>query len=399
MNAKVIGIGAAGNKAAITLIEKGVMSRKQVLLLNSTLKDVPESYRDIAIQFSGSASMGGCGKERDLAKELALTSLQDGTLYLDGLLDNDDSTVIIVNSSEGGTGCGASVILAKYFKEVMHANVHLFVFTGFEDDGRGLQNTVEYFQEISEDYTVEAISNKKFLEETGNKLKAEKAANEAFAQRVQILLGHLIVDSEQNIDETDLYKVSTTPGFMMIDFAKLEKIKNREMFDKVLIDLIDNSKSLDISEPSAKRLGVIFNISEKTADYVDFSANVLQDRLGFPYEYYHHIQNEGDTEYIAFIASGMKMPMDEIKAVYDKYKEKSDRVNKKKDDFFGMISELRGNPEDSMFNMASNNPKRISNADKKNFFEGFKMDPPKETKFQNTVKHQTKKTSASDNEF
>lgn len=399
MNAKVIGIGAAGNKAAITLIEKNVIKRNSVMLLNSTLKDIPENYRDIALQFNNSVGMGGCGKERDLAKELALTSLQEGSLNLDGFLDPSDDTVIIVNSSEGGTGCGASVILAKYFKEVLHANVHLFVFTGFEDDGRGLQNTVEYFQEISEEYTVEAISNKKFLEESGNKLKAEKAANEAFAMRVKILLGHLIVDSEQNIDETDLYKLSTTPGFMMIDFAKLEKIKNREMFDKVLIDLIDNSKSLDISEPSAKRLGVIFNISDKTADYIDFSANVLQDRLGFPYEYYHHIQNEGDIEYIAFIASGMKMPMDEIKAVYDKYKEKSDKVNKKKDDFFGIVSELRGNPEDSMFNMStsSKTKKHVSESDKKSFFAEFSMQAPKETGFKNTKRQQSNKTS--DSEF
>ena len=41
INAKVIGIGAAGNKAAIALVENGVMPRSSVMLLNSTLKDVP----------------------------------------------------------------------------------------------------------------------------------------------------------------------------------------------------------------------------------------------------------------------------------------------------------------------------------------------------------------------
>jgi cell division GTPase FtsZ len=152
MNAKVIGIGAAGNKAAITLIEKGVIPKSGALLLNSTLKDVPAGYKDIATQFSG--ALGGCGKERDIAKTLVLESLQNGTLSVDGLLDPDDKMVIIVNSSEGGTGCGSSSILAKYFKEVLKANVHMFVFTGFEEDGRGLKNTVEYFQDLREDYTV-----------------------------------------------------------------------------------------------------------------------------------------------------------------------------------------------------------------------------------------------------
>ena len=384
MKAKVIGIGAAGNKAAITLIEREVVGRTDVMLLNSTLKDIPYEYNDIAVQLTNST--GGCGKERDLAKTLALDTIKDNTNLFDGFLDPDDDMVIIVNSSEGGTGCGASVVIAKYFKEVLDTNVHLFVFTGFEDDGRGLQNTVEYFQEITDLYTVQAISNKKFLEEAGNKLKAEKMANEAFAMKVKILLGQIIIDSEQNIDETDLYKLSTTPGYMMIEFTTLDKIKNVESFNKVMTSLIDNSKSLDISEPSAKRLGLIFNIADSTADNVDFSGEVIRKKLGFPYEYYQHIQSVGDTEYVAFIASGMNMPIDEIKAVFEKYKEASSKVNKKKDDFFGIISDLRGNHEDAMFNMDIKPAKKAgTNSDKKAFFESFGVESPDAlSKFQNT---------------
>lgn len=42
LKAKVLGVGAAGNKAAITLIEEHIVDPKQVVLLNTTLKDVPE---------------------------------------------------------------------------------------------------------------------------------------------------------------------------------------------------------------------------------------------------------------------------------------------------------------------------------------------------------------------
>lgn len=387
MKAKVIGIGAAGNKAAINLIEKNIIPRESVKLFNSTLKDIPSNYSDISVQFTNAT--GGCGKERKLAMNLALETIKSNSAELfDGLLDPDDDMVIIVNSSEGGTGCGASVVLAKYFKEVINTNVHLFVFTGFEDDGRGLQNTIEYFQDITDDYTVQAISNKKFLEEAGNKIKAEKLANDEFAKRVSILLGQMIVDSEQNIDETDLYKISTTPGYMDIEYVTLDKVKNVETFNKIMTSVIDNSKSLDISEPSAKRLGVIFNISETTADNVDFSSEVIRKKLGFPYEYYQHIQYEGDTEYVAFIASGMNMPIDEVKNVYEKYKEASNKVNKKKDDFFSTISSLRGNEEDSMFNMNNHKEiKKISNTNKKNFFDSFNMNTEEE--ILNTKKEQT----------
>ena len=62
MKAKVIGIGAAGSKAAINLIEKGVMKRENIILINSTIGDVPVNYRDITVQYSNST--GGAGKER-----------------------------------------------------------------------------------------------------------------------------------------------------------------------------------------------------------------------------------------------------------------------------------------------------------------------------------------------
>ena len=44
MQYKVIGIGAAGNKAAISLVEKKVMDVKDILLINSTARDIPKNY-------------------------------------------------------------------------------------------------------------------------------------------------------------------------------------------------------------------------------------------------------------------------------------------------------------------------------------------------------------------
>lgn len=381
MNAKVIGIGAAGNKAAINLIEKNIVMRTDVLLLNSTLKDIPKAYLDIAHRFN--EEVEGCGKQRELAKEITLESIKDGSLVLDSFLDPQDDTVILVNSSEGGTGCGASIIIAKYFKQVLKINVHTFVFTGFEDDGRGLQNTIEYFQEISDEYTVEAISNKKFLKETTTRQKAEQLANDEFAMRIRILLGQPLVDSDQNIDTMDLYKLSTNPGYMIIDYTPLENIKNIEAYNKSIIHMLDECKALDISKPSCNKLGVIFNVSDKIRDYVDFSSEIIKDRLGYPYEYFHQVQFEGDKDYVAFIASGMNMPLDEVKAIYDSYVKSSNKVNKDKDDFFSVISELKGFSEDGKFDVAPRTIQAPTNDSKKAFFNEFGLEAPLDPKFKN----------------
>ena len=44
MRTRLIGLGAAGNKAAIEAVERGIIPCNNVMLLNSTLKDIPADY-------------------------------------------------------------------------------------------------------------------------------------------------------------------------------------------------------------------------------------------------------------------------------------------------------------------------------------------------------------------
>lgn len=377
MEIKVVAIGAAGGKAAVELIEEGIVTENRVILINSTLKDVPDDYKHLAIQLSGGK---GCGKERELSKTLCLNSIRDNTLEkLDSLVDPTDELVIVVSSTAGGTGSGSTPIIAKYFKEAIGVPVQCFAFTGFEEDGRELQNTIEYFQEMEDVFTVQAISNKKFLDGgSNNKIKAEKLANKEFAKRVGILIGKGMIDSEQNIDESDLFKISTTPGYMDISSVDLSNIKNIDQFNKALTLMLDEDKALETNEKGMLRLGVFLNIPEKMYDFVDYNFTVLKERLGNPYEVFSHIQYNEDLPIgLSFISSGMKMPIDEVKEIYKKYKEESDKVNKSKDNFFDFASGLRGNQEDSMFNSATN--RRSASKSKADFLNGMSFGTVKES--------------------
>ncbi len=338
---KIVGVGAAGNKAVITMIEKDICDKNSVLLLNSTLRDIPEQYRSLAVQYAN--TRGGAGKERMIAKTLCLQSIQDGELNcLDKLVTDEDELVVLVASSEGGTGSGSLPILAKYFTQVLGKVVHCVVFTGFEEDSRGLQNTIELFQEIEGDYAIQVISNKKFLDTTNNKLKAEKVANEELANKIAVLVGKDIIESEQNIDETDLFKASTTPGFMMIESASLDRIKNVNQFNQIVSDMIDNTCSLDSTDKSIKRLAIILNISERTQDVVDLQVEAIKNKLGIPYELFTHVQyDKSREESISIIASGMNMPLDDIKDIYEKYKSQTENMNTNKDGFFEFMKDIK----------------------------------------------------------
>lgn len=372
-NKVILTVGAAGNKAGIELIEQGVIPESKVLLINSTMRDIPDKYRHLGVCYEEGS---GCGKQRNLAAELCLQSIKEGELgkRLDSFINPNDDQALIISSTEGGTGSGSTKILAKYITQVLGLSVHCFAFTGFNTDSRGLQNTIEYFQDMSSDYIVQAISNKKFLNEFNNIPKAEKAANLEFVERVKILIADGIVDSEQNIDETDMYKVTSTPGYMISGKILLNKIKNIDQFNKAIINMIDENKSLE-TDKSVKRLAVFLNINESTRDHIDYSFNIFKERYGTPYEIFTHIQyDDSQPEYVSFIASGMNMPLEEVKDVYKKYTEESEKVNKKKDDFFSFASGLRGNEEDSMFNM---NTRKSSTSNieqnKDSFFNEFKV--------------------------
>lgn len=345
MITKVIGIGAAGNKAAINVVENKIIDIDSVMLINSTLKDIPADYKGLKIEYDG--SYGGCGKERNMAFDLAMKNLQENKIPLREFLHLDDpekkaELVVIVTSTEGGTGSGSSIVIGKYIQKVLGIQVHMFGFAGFKSDVRGLKNTVEWFQELENDFTVECIENSKFLTECrGNKIKAEKAANTEFGKKLGILMGNPIRDSSHNIDKTDLLKVSTESGFMFIESANFEKIKNKEQFESVVIDMIDNTKSIDISDITSSRIGVIINISESATDYISYE-DILVERYGEPYEMFLHIQHEADMpEFIAIIISGVKMPVEEVQKIYNEYKTRMGRVDRKEDSFFAAAKNLQ----------------------------------------------------------
>lgn len=366
MKGLIIGIGAAGNKSVINLIENEVVSKDDIMLINSTLMDIPDKYKDMAYILEGTD--GGFGKERTASKDAMLKKLKSGTLPIKEKAEYGYKFVAVVTSTEGGTGSGASAILAQYIQSVIKLPVHIIGFAGFGSDGRGLQNTMEFLQDTKSEMTVHIIRNDRFLGENGmSKIKAEQAANDELAMIIKVIEGQLIKESTQNIDPRDIYKTVNTPGYQIVEYMELdEKIKNRKDFESDLIYMCDSSHSMQ-TKPSMKRLAVILNLNKNSQLYAD-DFTVLKQRYGTCYEEYTHRQNEPGKEFIAFICSGMKMPIDEAKELYEKYQEASAAVDKTEDDFFSEIKSFKGNSNDAMFNMANT---EVNSGSEDDFFSQF----------------------------
>lgn len=375
MRTRLIGLGAAGNKAAIEAVERGIIPCNNVMLLNSTLKDIPADYitRNGAVCYQFTGAYGGCGKERSRSYELCSATLENDDIKLGQFLgidtDEEAELVVLVSSTEGGTGSGASPLVADYINQVYGLPVHIFGLAGFEDDVRGMRNTVDFFKDMKDTFAVECISNQRFLDDAkGNRLKAEALANTEFATKLSVLMGIAIRDAVHNIDPTDLLKLSTQTGYMMIEsYIFKDKIKTQAQFQQAVTEMIAHSKALDPAG-SEKKLGVIINIREEATDYIDYSE--IENKFGVPYERYEHIQHEEEMpEFISFIAGGLDMPIESVEETYNKYKESLEKVNKASDNFFSKIQDKAIDSSDHMFDLDAQKKNTVS---KDSFFKNKK---------------------------
>ena len=218
-------------------------------------------------------------------------------------------------------------------------------------------------------FEVECISNQRFLDDAkGNRLKAEALANTEFATKLSVLMGIAIRDAVHNIDPTDLLKLSTQTGYMMIEsYIFKDKIKTQAQFQQAVTEMIAHSKALDPAG-SEKKLGVIINIREEATDYIDYSE--IENKFGVPYERYEHIQHEEEMpEFISFIAGGLDMPIESVEETYNKYKESLEKVNKASDNFFSKIQDKAIDSSDHMFDLDAQKKNTVS---KDSFFKNKK---------------------------
>lgn len=351
MKVLVVGVGAGGNKSMIAAIKMGVVKEEDTILINSTSKDIPSEYNGEIVIISPDDH--GCGKEINVARKYAIDSIKAGKLNIDRIREYD--SVIVVTSTEGGTGSGSSPIIAQFFSEYYGRNTHIIAFTGFEEDVRGISNTIEFFKNMNDKLMIQAISNASFMREANNnKFKAEQLANEEMAKRIRILSGQDFIDSGQNIDDTDILKVSNTAGYMTVESIEIKKaLVDQDDFNKYIKQMIYNSHSIKSDNPGAARIGVVLNLDEASEDAIDSRYLSIVETYGEPHEIFTQKQWDGNKEYIAIIVGGMRMPIEEVEKIYNHYKEKTEKVNKNMDSFFTKVQDMSINEEDKIFDMIS----------------------------------------------
>ena len=347
---KIIGLGAAGNKIAAQAVETKLVDKGDVVLINTSEKDFPKAMLDRCVLLDSISA--GAGKNRAVGKQSALDYIESKNYELNWF-DDEDNQCYIITSTSGGTGSGSALVFGNVLKQ-LGFNVTIIGILGFEEDIQELQNTIEFAQELefNRDNVIMFIDNKTFLPVArNNKSLAEKMANEEVLKRLIILSGKGIRDSEQNIDSADRMTLINYPGYMTVELCQLTNVKNSADVETSVKEMLDNSASVGLS-PTGIYKCTFLNVPDDILNYLDDTETYINNRLGFTQKSFKHIQTpiKGEKPYISLIVAGMKLPINELEEIYERYQEASSKLNKEEDSFFDKVSKMHGVGNEAKFN-------------------------------------------------
>ncbi|WP_373436387.1 cell division protein FtsZ [Metamycoplasma equirhinis] len=206
-NIKVIGVGGGGNNSIQTLIDTKLDGLE--FIVANTDKQALAKFDEKYVLHLGDKRGIGAGAKPEVGRSAALASIDEIKSKIKGA-----DLVIITAGMGGGTGTGASPVIAKIAKEC-GALVVAIVTTPFSFEGthraKIAESGIEEIKKYVDSYIV--VSNNKLLLQYGDISfnDAFKCANNVLRQTIRTLVD-----------------VIALPGLINLDFADLETtIKNK----------------------------------------------------------------------------------------------------------------------------------------------------------------------------
>jgi cell division protein FtsZ len=203
---KVLGIGGGGNNAVNHMFEKGITDVNFVIC-NTDHQALLKSQVPIKVQIGESLTEGrGAGSKPEIGRQAAVENLKD---VMDALSGNT-KMVFITTGMGGGTGTGATPVIAKACKEAGLLTIAV-VTIPFKSEGKvRIRQAIDGVTELK-DYvdSLLVINNEKLREIYGN-----QSVSTAFAKADDIL-----TTAVKGIAE-----IITVTGYINVDFADVETV-------------------------------------------------------------------------------------------------------------------------------------------------------------------------------
>jgi cell division protein FtsZ len=269
---KVIGVGGGGGNAVSSMIESGLVNGVEFIAVNTDAQVLLNSKAPTKLQIGEKLTKGlGVGGNPEIGRQAAEESIEK---IKELLIDSD--MVFVTAGMGGGTGTGASSIIAQLAKEAGALTVGVVTKPfAFEGARRMIaaEEGIEKLREATD--TLIVIPNQRLMD--------------VIDRKMTLLEAFKVVDSVLGQGVGGIADIITTPGLVNVDFADVKTImkdagsallgigtgvgENRaQMAARAAI----SSPLLDISIEGAR--GVLFNIAggdDLTMFEVDEAARII----------------------------------------------------------------------------------------------------------------------------
>ncbi|MBQ6154588.1 cell division protein FtsZ [bacterium] len=217
---KVIGVGGGGGNAINSMIESKQIQGVEFISVNTDAQALMNSLTETKIQIGSNYTKGlGAGADPEVGQAAAEESRDKlkEALY-------DTEMVFITAGMGGGTGTGASPIIAQIAQEA-HALTVAVVTKPFQFEGAKRTRIAEEGIETLKDYVdaLIVVPNQRLLDVVDKKmtlLEAFRLADNVLGQGVQGISDLITMPGLVNVDFRDVEKVMTKSGTAMMGIGE-----------------------------------------------------------------------------------------------------------------------------------------------------------------------------------
>ena len=269
----VLGVGGAGGNAINAMIESG-MEGVEFVAVNTDAQDLKMSKAHAKIQIGMNLTKGlGAGAKHDIGQAAADESLNEITSFMQGA-----NMVFITSGMGGGTGTGASHVIARAARELNILTVGVTTLPFSYEGPKRMRRAIEGLEEFKKHLdTVIVVPNQnlfKIASETTTFEESFNLSNNVLKHGVQSVTDLMVRPGMINLDFADVETVMSAMGKAMMGTGEAEG-ENRAM---AATEIALNNPLIDeYSLQGAK--GLLINITggnDLTLFEVDQSVNKIR---------------------------------------------------------------------------------------------------------------------------
>ena len=217
----VLGVGGAGGNAINSMIDSGLQG-VEFVAVNTDAQDLKLSKADAQIQIGTNLTKGlGAGAKNDIGQAAADESLNEIINYLQG-----SNMVFITAGMGGGTGTGASSVIAKAARELNILTVGVITLPFSYEGPKRMRRAIEGLEELKKHLdTVIVVPNQnlfKIASETTTFEESFNLSNDVLKQGVQSVTDLMVRPGMINLDFADVETVMSSMGKAMMGTGEAE---------------------------------------------------------------------------------------------------------------------------------------------------------------------------------